>query len=122
MTHPEGRYDGSLWADRRMGGMVRYRIVSDPGETLVRVPENIQKCVCFIYSNKPDGRRVPRGTAVFIAAPRADGLDGFWAYLATARHVIAGIRATSPDGMSYLRCNTLDGVEWVEKPRSATGW
>jgi hypothetical protein len=58
----------------------------------VIVPDELRKCVCFIYYDDEHGVRRPAGTAFFTCAPRGYGLDGYWVYLVTAKHVLNGIR------------------------------
>lgn len=74
----------------------------------MRVPDEIRKCVCFVCAADSDGNMIPQGTAFFIGLPRS-GVDGFWVYLVTAKHVLYGIQSTRPDGQFSLRVNRVSG-------------
>jgi hypothetical protein len=104
-----------LWVDRRIGGVRTYRLLR-PGEVPMQVPDEIRKCVCFIYSKEADGSVMPRGTAFFVSVPRTQGLAGNFVYLVTARHVLAKLKHRRPDGEFLLRLNAADGegVVWVD--------
>ncbi len=103
-----------LWTDSRIGGLCYFRLLS-PAEVPMQVPDEIRKCVCFVYSKEPDERLAPRGTAFFVSVARGGGHGGTFVYLVTARHVLTRIDQDRPDGTFRLRLNSVQGgVLWVE--------
>lgn len=100
--------------DLRLGNDPRY-LVGD-GWYLMRVPEEIRKCVCFVGYRMHDGTEMFAGTAFFVAR-RIDGTDRALSYVVTARHVIDGIRDLGLDQV-LLRVNSKAGARWLEYPIS----
>jgi hypothetical protein len=93
----------------------------------MRVPDEVRKCVCFVCSEDVRGNIIPRGTAFFVGVNRAEGAEGIWIYLVTARHVLDGVRRTRPDGNLLLRVNAAQAGavfvqsnvdQWVTHPDS----
>jgi hypothetical protein len=71
----------------------------------MQIPDDIMKCVAFLgCQNKGDF--APKGTAFFVSHRISDCK---YFYLATARHVIEGIRERSEDGNVYIRMNFKTG-------------
>ena len=99
-----------FWEDNRIGGRPEYRSLA-PDEVPAQVPDEIRKCVCFIYSEEADGTRVPRGTAFYVGLPLNPPLAGHAVYLITARHVLTGIKHRRPDGKFYIRLNLREGAD-----------
>ena len=97
-----------LWRDTRVAGRTVYRLLGD-GEVPMLVPDEVRKCVVFVYYDDPNGVRRPAGTAFFVAVERTHGIEGDWLYLVTAKHVLNGIRARRDDGQMLLRVNRKDG-------------
>lgn len=97
-----------MWVDTRIGGRRILRILGEH-EVPMLVPDEIRKCVVFVYYDDKNGVRRPAGTAFFVAVDRTHGIDGGWVHLVTAKHVLNGIRAKSNDGLAWLRCNLKEG-------------
>jgi hypothetical protein len=97
-----------LVRDQRVGGLVRYRLLEDVGE-LMRVPDEIRKCVAFLWYKNARGEGRLAGTAFFVSvgAESEPGIN--FIYLVTAKHVIAAARANSSEGTIYLRVNLIEG-------------
>lgn len=74
----------------------------------MRVPDEITKCVGFLYIETHRGAR-PIGTAFVIGVDHAHADGRVWTYFVTARHVIDAARAYSADGFVYLRMNRRSG-------------
>lgn len=99
--------------DLRLGNNPRY-LVGD-GWYLMRVPEEIRKCVCFVGLRMDDGSERLVGTAFFVARRFDDDVFG---YVVTARHVIDGIRDLGFDSV-LLRVNSkTGGAQWLCYPIS----
>jgi hypothetical protein len=79
-------------------------------ERLMMVPDEIRKCVGFIYF-KREGQWMPAGTAFFLAVPMEGTSDGTHSYVVTAKHVIDWVRFRSDDGKAVLRLNMPPGAE-----------
>jgi hypothetical protein len=73
----------------------------------MQVPDEVRKCVCFVYYRK-EGRFRAAGTAFFSAHP-VPGTAGGRGGTVTARHVIDGIMGSSDDGKVLLRLNRRGG-------------
>jgi hypothetical protein len=98
-----------LLEDHRMGGMVSY--VLTRRKRLMRVPDEIRKCVGFIGHKWPDGRSTFHGTFFFVSV--AMDADYNVAYGVTAAHVLNGMRTAGISPM--LRLNALKGnkATWI---------
>jgi hypothetical protein len=93
----------------------------------MRVPQDALNCVVFIRSEHSDSL-VPRGTGFFVSVSwqTPDPLttevpDRKFVYLVTARHVIAGIIASSKDPVIHVRINRADGG-WTCLDSSPSQW
>ncbi len=88
------------------------------GVGVMRVPDEILKCVAFVGYDEADGRH-QAGTAFFCS--RQLTVPGRLAvYVVTAKHVIDGIRQCSINGKAYLRMNSTNaGLVEVEIPLDA---
>jgi hypothetical protein len=77
------------------------------------VPEDIQRCVCFVYV-KVTGHLRPVGTAFFMSTPWWETADGKvifpGQYLVTALHVVARAEQLSDDAQLSVRINTTTGI------------
>ncbi len=62
----------------------------EPADSM-QIPDVVMKCVVFVGYQMADGRKRYAGTAVFLARP-ADFEGRYFTYLATAAHVIRGIK------------------------------
>lgn len=77
----------------------------------MNVPSDIRKCVVFLGRDTDHGKRwCATGFFAVVRPPDEDADAQPWhIYLITARHVIDGIRATSPNGKMYVRLNLNSG-------------
>jgi hypothetical protein len=92
----------------------KWVILPEGVERLMLVPDEMRKCVAFLYYRK-NGKILPAGTAFFVGYPLPDDPDRAVTLLLTAHHVIAGIQAQSDDDQVLLRLNTKDGgATWAE--------
>ena len=90
--------------DYRIGGKPR-RCLVEPEETVMKVPDEIRKCVAFLEFQSGTARHVA-GTVFFVII----GTTGEeFVYAVTAKHVIEKIRKNSCDGRSYFRMNPRNG-------------
>jgi hypothetical protein len=96
-----------LFGDYRMAGDPRY-YVSDKPEHLMRVPDQIKKCVMFVLYRNEEGETILAGTAFLVGMPDKEAPKDF-VYCVTARHVIANIHKHSRDLKIILRINKHDG-------------
>src|ERR1700693_4385004 len=116
------------FVDRRIGGVERYYLAEQ--EIGVIVPDEIRKCIGFIYSRHPmpEGEQA-EGTVFFVSFPMETMPGLLWIYAVTAKHIIDGIKAESVDDKVLFRLNrrgggfeTLEsdtGV-WVTHPSDST--
>ncbi len=75
--------------DYRIGGNPRFRYCEEA--ELMRVPDELRECVCFIRAQWPSGTS-SLGTAFFVGVPL--GVEGRWFhYAVTARHCIVDLKA-----------------------------
>lgn len=110
--------------DYRLGGAPVYRIVADKRENLMRLPDEVQKCVVFLGRKEPTASGVLQtsygGTAFFVGvSTKIHGAQII--YLVTAAHVARQIN----DGEFCIRCNTLDGKSkeyWLDAGTDVTWW
>lgn len=80
------------------------------GSWVVRVPDQIRKCVCYVVTGPDRGHR-PLGTAFFVSVPSSiDGGDVYsFVNTVTARHVIAGA-VLRGESHVFLKVNSADGA------------
>src|SRR4051794_30727988 len=84
----------------------------------MQIPEEVLKCVAFLYSKDRDGVPSAIGTCFFLGYELPDNL-GTVSYAVTARHVIKNADKDGCDGHSHVRLNKMGGgVEWIEIPFS----
>jgi hypothetical protein len=94
-------------ADYRIGGEPRYYI-GDPGDTM-RVPEEILKCVVYLYFQEDgddDAMRRAIGTA-FLVSVRSKTIEAVYPYLVTAKHCVV---EPTQRGRLFIRINTIGGA------------
>jgi hypothetical protein len=94
-----------FYADYRLGGV--RRIVYSHPEDLMRVPEEILECVCFLCTESSGGKVALRGTAFFVSVPAERIPNGSFTYLVTARHNIR--KAEAVGDQLVLRVNMKEG-------------
>jgi hypothetical protein len=105
--------------DARIGGVKPRRILHPWGseaKPLVRVPDEMLKCVVFLGYQLPGRVEVAAGTGFYVSR-----LAGKWrfTYLVTAKHVIDGIRARGVSEV-FIRYNLrTGGAEWFATPLSS---
>jgi hypothetical protein len=113
--------------DRRIGYQPKF-FVSEKLETLVRIPDQIGKCVVFAYYRKAMADPPKPAGTVFYVGVRDEHAVGV-VYLVTARHVIEDCFRNSQDGKILLRVQRrgsgLDFWEttpedWYYHPTDAT--
>jgi len=85
----------------------------------MQVPDEMRKCVVFLYGSKK-GKPFKAGTAFWAGYP-IPGQEMYGsANLFTAHHVLAHIKKYSDDDKVHIRCNAYDGTElWGDVPLSA---
>ncbi len=71
------------------------------------VPDEVKKCVVFLYYKDFSNSERLAGTGFFISVPIIEGKQ-YAIYLVTARHVIRGIESKTADGNVYIRINTTN--------------
>jgi hypothetical protein len=74
---------------------------------MMRVPDELRKCVAFVGFRMADGSERLAGTSFFLGRP-IEGSDQFFGYFVTARHVIDGIRDRGL-AEALIRLNTTTG-------------
>jgi hypothetical protein len=118
---------GRVVVDRRIGGMPRYLIGSE-GDHLMRVPEEVRKCVAFLKFRQND-EEIFAATVFFVAIPLPTVPDELILYAVTAKHVIDGIKKESDDGRIYFRLNSRNSTtklfvnhvdDWYFHPNDST--
>ena len=98
--------------DNRLGGITRYLLLP-AGEPLMQIPDEVLKCVAFLYSKDRDGVPSAIGTCFFLGYDLPDNL-GTVSYAITARHVIKNADKEGCDGYCYFRLNKMGGgLEWI---------
>jgi hypothetical protein len=115
----------TIIVDYRIGGEPRRLLVSDHREALMRLPDEVQKCVVFIGRKELDPITgiesiVYGGTGFFVGVPT--GIENAPVlYLVTAAHVAKKIN----DGQFCLRFNTKKGnaeTVWVDAGVDVSWW
>jgi len=84
------------------------------------VPDEVRKCVVFICYNSTKGFRLA-GTGFFTSVPSSIP-ERIHVYLATAKHVIKKIEATSIDNKISIRINQRDNKPSKLIYSDLTGW
>jgi hypothetical protein len=100
-----------LIEDGRLGGQVRYVLSS--GEDLMRIPEDMRKCVGFLGYLAQDGTERFSGTFFFTYIEMGDNYN--CVYGVTARHVITGMQDAGIPG-PMIRLNPQDDAKnasWI---------
>lgn len=70
------------------------------------VPDEVRKCVVFLYYKDFGGNERLAGTGFFVSVSIEEQFQA--SYLVTAKHVIQGIENNTSDGTVYMRMNTID--------------
>jgi hypothetical protein len=97
------------FVDYRCGGKARYYLADREDHMLV--PEEVRKCVGFVYCMR-SGRRTPVGTVFFLGT---EDHGTRFAYSVTARHVVDFVRERSDDQRVTFRVNRNNGgIEYVD--------
>ena len=97
-----------LYPDFRIGGKPKF-VLADKPPKLMKIPDEIRKCVVYVGYRLPNGEMSLQGTA-FLVARAIDGTDLAFYYLITAAHVIRGISSLDNfNGKVLLRVNFFDG-------------
>lgn len=84
------------------------------------VPDEVRKCVVFIFYKSTKGLRLA-GTGFFISVP-SNIPERIHVYLVTAKHVIKKIEETSIDNKVYVRINQRDNKPSKLIYSDLTGW
>src|SRR4051812_7549635 len=95
-----------LVSDRRLGGLNRWRLVESAGE-LMQVPDEMRKCVAFLWYKNAQGQPRLAGTAFFVAVEEEDCKEVGFIYVVTAKHVIAAARINSGTGSIFILISRL---------------
>jgi hypothetical protein len=77
----------------------------------MRVPDEVRKCVGFVYYKSDRAVLEVAGTAFFVAVqPESEpGAEELFEYTITAKHVVDAVRENGADGKLYVRLNQLGG-------------
>lgn len=75
----------------------------------MQIPDEVRKCVAFIYYDTHDGGQAMAGTAFFVSLPFKDRDDLMHVLVVTAHHIIANIERYGATDQVYLRLNTTSG-------------
>jgi len=108
------------WQDDRVAGRPRISYLPE-GEALAYVPTEIMRCVVFLGYRNKSGQEKFGGSAFWVSRPGPDDIADVYrpAYLVTAAHVIADMKAdmATNDRQVRMRVNTTKGgQEWVDTP------
>lgn len=98
--------DGRFFVDYRLPG--RERLVYGSPSQLMRIPDRLLNCVCFICIEEPDGGLKPGGTGFFVVRPSDSVPDAYFSYLVTARHCVMQAKASGRP--IVLRLSAQDGT------------
>src|SRR5438067_510331 len=102
----------TLYCDTRIGGIEQW-VFGDPEESIMRVPDVLKQCVCFLCTKDRTGRMHYGGTGFFVSVESLDMPHIAYGYLVTARHCVQKAMETGSD--LYVRMNTLTGgVDFVK--------
>src|SRR5439155_4223347 len=99
----------------------RHAFVLTEGRKLVKIPDEVRECVCFLlYDSRKHQREVIAGTAFIASEPIPDTHSSF-RWVVTAAHVLNGVLADSADGIVRLRLNSRSGG-FVTIASDASSW
>lgn len=99
-----------FYTDLRLSWSIRQGY-GDASE-LMRVLEEITKCVCFL-GIRHNGVEVPGGTAFYVGRPMYPGSPRAFTYLVTAGHVIDEVRDLGLDKVLVRFSLKAGGTEWI---------
>ncbi len=74
----------------------------------MKVPDEVRKCVAFVYIKDTNGMRAI-GTCFFVAMRSKQHPKSGYSYTVTAKHVLDAIRDYSVDQVAWLRVNWIEG-------------
>ena len=80
-----------------------------PEDGLMFIPQQLLSTVVFVGIKKPDGSMQLGGTAFWITRPIGFNIEGNFAYLVTAKHVITSIEKLGLEEI-WLRVNLRNGT------------
>jgi hypothetical protein len=86
----------------------------------MRVPDEVQKCVCFVGYRMHDGSEILSGSAFFVARTVGESETRF-TYVATAKHVLNKIRDLGLD-RAILRVNLRGSNEAISLDTNLSDW
>lgn len=92
--------------DYRIGGLPKYYFAFGQ-RGLMKIPEEVRKCVAFLEYNNCSGFHLA-GTTFFVTVQSICQPNHFFRYAVTAKHVIDGIKEGTKDGHVYFRLNNRD--------------
>lgn len=119
-----------LYRDDRLYGSPRWVLTSDP-DWMMRVPDEIRDCVCFVCYYNASGELRLAGTAFFVGLQPTEEMraskQGF-VYLVTCKHTVVGAKRRSSDGKVHVRVNHRDGIalllevadKWTSHPTDSS--
>lgn len=96
-----------LHIDDKMGGIPRYRLMRQD-EPIMYVPDEIRKCVVFIFCYDEQRREVALGTGFLVLVQNQDWKRGF-DYLVTAKHVLVAAQEKYKAEAVTVRVNRVQG-------------
>lgn len=110
--------------DNRLGNCPR-SILHPQGWRLMKIPDQVRKCVAYLYYKTEKQNLEPVGTVFFVGYELTRDIQGSrvfsscWSYAITSRHVIERIRERGADATAHLAMNGKDGEKaWIEVPLS----
>lgn len=95
-----------LFKDYRIGNTVKYYF-SEKEVNQMQIPQEIKKCVCFIYYPAVNGNRILLGTGFFVFDEVKENF-GF-VYCVTAKHILENVKINNLSKNIILRINLTSG-------------
>ena len=108
-----------LILDRRVGNSPRY-ILADSEDEVMFIPPDLIRCVVFVGIKKSDESMGYLGTGFWVVRPIGNNIQGNFAYLVTAKHVITKIKELGLDQV-WLRVNLKRGKS-IPVPTLLSDW
>jgi hypothetical protein len=100
------------YQDQRIAGKPRYYIAREE-EYLMRVPDELKRCVAFACYKDKQGNFKFAGTVFFVSVPMDS--ENRWVCTVTAKHILINLKTEKDVDKIYLRMNRRDGgVDFVE--------
>lgn len=100
-----------VYFDTRLGE--KHWVLGNPEEDVMRVPDGMKECVCFLCVQNAHGGYAYGGTAFFVSVPSEfDDQSYSTDYLVTAKHCVTRAQSHGP---IFVRMNTrLEGGQFLQ--------